>query len=112
MAITASRVMIYQSCWGGGMPPKMMARRLFVWDWKTGDLVMLLQFYEPQFVQFTSSGTRTIIHGREKIGHIVYAGRLPRRISNSGFTQPIGYHGVGRVQHARSTGCVLGIYND
>ena len=44
MTITSSRLMIFDCCWGGELLSEVIARRISVWDWKTGDLVMLLRF--------------------------------------------------------------------
>ena len=39
------------------LPDDETVLKVSVWDWKTGDLVMLLQFDDSHFAHFTSSGT-------------------------------------------------------
>lgn len=39
MAITGSRVMIFYHCHDEDLSRNERVRRIFVWDWKTGDLV-------------------------------------------------------------------------
>ena len=54
VAITSSRVMI-QVCYRElAQQTGMETSRLFVWDWKTGDLVRLLRLEQPCFTDFTS----------------------------------------------------------
>jgi len=77
MGMTGSRVMIFFSHRDRAMSAKVVVWRVFVWDWKTGDLVMLLRFDELQFTHFTSLGARYLILGPEGVGHAGRAGDLP-----------------------------------
>jgi hypothetical protein len=52
-AITGSRVMMYVSYQDLDLPDDTSVWRMSVWDWKTGDLVRVLQLQEPHFIHFT-----------------------------------------------------------
>ena len=42
LALTSSKVMMHVHCWKAAQSEDFRAGRIFVWDWKTGDLVMSL----------------------------------------------------------------------
>jgi len=106
LAITSSRVMLHVSCLEVQVQQEdLNVGRVFVWDWKTGDLVRLLRPKSPYFSHFTFSGTQPSVHGWEYGGRTEYQCHLPRRISNGGFNpknhlKPPWVH---LIRHARPT---------
>ena len=72
-----SSVSISSASWKGPPTVRLLQTSSFVWDWKTGDFVKLLELDWPRPTHFTS-GVRPSVRGREYIDSRVYPGLLPR----------------------------------
>lgn len=68
LAITGSRIMMYVHCWEEAGSGDLELWIIFVWDWRTGDLVRPLGYQKSPIAHLTSSGARLPIRRRESIG--------------------------------------------